>query len=92
MITCYFCKKALSVDGRITRKDLCPHCNAPLYVCVNCRFYDRSAHNSCREPVAEWVRDKEKENFCDHFEPAGQPHSGQDEAERAREMLKKLFG
>lgn len=92
MIICYFCKKDLSVEGRITRKDLCPYCSSPLHVCVNCRFYDRSAHNSCREPVAEWVRDKEKENFCDYFGLADNPASGQGEAELAREQLKRLFG
>lgn len=92
MTTCFACGKESSIEGKVTRKDLCAHCKAPVRVCRNCRFYDRSAHNSCREPAAEWVRDKEKENFCDYFQLADRPAAGQDEAERAREALKKLFG
>ena len=92
MITCFSCGRELSIEGKVTRKDLCPHCKAPLRVCLNCRFYDKSAHNNCREPAAEWVRDKEKENFCDYFEPTSRAAGGQDEQDEAREALKKLFG
>jgi hypothetical protein len=37
--------------------------------CFNCKFYDREAHHQCREPQAEWVRYKEKANFCSYFVP-----------------------
>ena len=45
----------------------CPGCHAALHCCRNCRFYSASAHNKCSEPSAEWVRDKEKANFCEFF-------------------------
>jgi hypothetical protein len=53
----------------IGRNDSCPTCDYDLHVCKNCRFYDPSSYNECRENQAEWVREKDKLNFCDHFEP-----------------------
>ena len=49
------------------RRDECPHCGADVHVCRNCRFYDATAYNECREPVAERVIDKERANFCPEF-------------------------
>ncbi len=54
---------------KIMKADACPSCDSELHVCRNCRFYDPYAHNECKEPQVEWVRDKEKANYCDYFEP-----------------------
>ncbi len=35
-----------------------------------CRFYDTRKANSCAEPVADEVGDKERANFCGYFEVA----------------------
>lgn len=40
-----------------------------MHVCRNCKHYDRSAYNECREPSAEVVREKDRANFCDFFTP-----------------------
>jgi hypothetical protein len=32
-------------------------------------MFDESAHHGCRESSAEWVRDKERANRCEHFTP-----------------------
>ena len=32
-----------------------------------CTNYAEHAHNECKEPLAEEVRDKEKANYCDYF-------------------------
>lgn len=52
------------------RQDSCPKCGRDTRVCVGCVNYEQSADNSCREPQAERVVDKEKANFCDYFKPA----------------------
>ena len=53
---------------KIFKKDTCPQCESDLHCCKNCRFFDPSVHNECRENQAEWVRRKDKANYCDYFE------------------------
>jgi hypothetical protein len=64
---CYFCGKEIGVPGLVGRQDLCPHCQNDLHCCLNCSLYDEYAQNRCREPGADWVSDREKNNFCDFF-------------------------
>ena len=71
MAACYRCRQDLVFEGRVPREATCPSCHSDVHVCVNCRFFDRSAHNQCREPAAEFVRDKERTNFCEFFELSG---------------------
>ena len=89
MKPCYSCGEDLSHILNPSRQDTCPRCNAYVRSCKNCRFYDRYAHNSCREFRAEWVEDKERANFCEYFEFAGSAAGGKKQA--AREGLKNLF-
>lgn len=67
-LVCWSCEKDVEVEGKISRLDSCPHCDVALKCCYNCRFYDRDAHHQCVEPQAEWVRYKEKANFCSYFQ------------------------
>ncbi len=69
IIRCWSCGTEIAVSGRPTRDDSCPKCDNPIKCCYNCRFYDKSANHHCTEPQAEWVRYKEKANFCEYFEP-----------------------
>ena len=71
MTCCHSCKNTVDAGGRIGRTDTCPHCDADLHCCLNCRFYDAGAYNQCREPQAERVIDKENANFCDCFSFTG---------------------
>ena len=66
---CFSCGKDLGVLDTIGRRDECDSCGADLHVCKNCRFYDVNSYNECREPSADVVREKERSNFCDYFEP-----------------------
>ncbi len=50
------------------RGEACTKCGADLHCCRNCRHYDPSAHHECRSSTTEYVKDKEKRNFCDEFE------------------------
>lgn len=68
-LTCWSCKQEIELPEKITRADGCPKCEQPLKCCYNCRFYDRDAYHACTEPQAEWVRYKEKANFCEFFSP-----------------------
>ena len=52
---------------KVLKKDTCPNCNTDLHCCRNCRFFDPSVHNQCRETQAEWVQQKDKANYCDYF-------------------------
>ena len=86
---CFKCGTAYPIKDRIGRKATCPKCDADLHSCLNCRHYNRSAHNECNEPQAEWVRDKDRANFCDYFEPrrgavSGITRSSSTDAARAR--------
>lgn len=66
---CWKCGASVEVKEKIHRKDTCPKCDADLRCCYNCTFYDKEAFHQCKEPQAEWVRYKEKGNFCDYFRP-----------------------
>jgi len=91
-VQCHFCKKKISVEGRVSRSETCPECGYDIHCCMNCRFYDESKHNKCSDPQAEWVSDRERRNYCDYFEinPASE---GVDkgEKENAREKAESLF-
>ena len=75
-------------------KEVCESCNAYLHCCKNCRFYDTSAHNSCRVPNTDWVNDKDKANFCDEFEFHDGPQRATEGhgTDQARDALEGLFG
>lgn len=66
---CWKCGQTVEVTERIQRKDVCPHCDSDLRCCFNCNFYDKEAYHQCKEPESEWVRYKERGNFCDYFRP-----------------------
>ena len=59
-------------------------------MCKNCRFYDPTAYNECREPSAEVVREKERANFCDYFE-AGSGKGGNQSKEELLSAAEALF-
>ncbi|MBI3812015.1 MAG: hypothetical protein HY283_07405 [Nitrospirae bacterium] len=74
------------------RTDVCTGCGSDLHCCLNCRFYDKTVHNQCREPLAEWTANKEKANFCDYFVFADRAGSAAGNSpETARKKLDDLF-
>ena len=77
----------------LRRQEECKTCGAKLHVCRLCEFHDPAVAKSCREPVAEEVKDKTRSNFCDYFSP--RPHACSatgDAASNARSELESLFG
>jgi hypothetical protein len=70
-LRCYHCSSTVqtSVLQPIGFRDSCPSCARDMHACRNCQHFDQSAHHECREPSAEWVRDKERGNRCEYFTP-----------------------
>ena len=93
-LVCWQCGTSLAaLSLPLRRQDTCKSCGAELHACRLCEFYDTSVAKSCREPVAEEVRDKTRANFCDYFKP--RPHAfraASAEADRAKSELENLFG
>jgi hypothetical protein len=77
---------------RVGFRDECPRCASALHCCRNCKFYDRTYHHQCREPMADLVVDKERANFCEYFAPSGERTPARPPAApAAREKLEALF-
>ena len=51
------------------------------------------SYHECREPQSEWVREKEKNNFCDYYRFKVEKRDGDSkgEVEEAKERLEALF-
>ena len=63
-LNCHYCKQDIEVSPKI---DCCPSCGSSLHSCFNCEHYDEKTANQCKEPNAELVINKEKENACPFF-------------------------
>ena len=59
-----------------------------------CEFFDTTVNNSCREPIAENVTDKQRKNFCGYFQPSIDAYLAKDitSEEDAKNQLDALFG
>lgn len=68
-LKCFHCGTELTFSERVGLRDECPKCREDVHVCKNCKFYDRTAYNECREPSAEVVLEKERSNHCEYFQP-----------------------
>lgn len=93
-LRCWKCGDRL---GELTlplrRLEECRACGAELHVCRMCRHYDVAVAKSCREPVAEEVKDKTRANFCDYLEPNPDAFRPADPAAtQSRSRLEALFG
>lgn len=75
----------------MSRQELCPFCRNDLHCCLNCSLYDEYAQNQCREPAAEWVSDREKNNFCEYFDFSSKAGTQAKRREEARAKLEELF-
>jgi len=89
---CWNCKTEVDTKQRIGFRDYCPACDRALHACFNCDFYDPSHNNQCREPMAERVVDKDRQNFCEYFAPRRAAPAGLRSApSAARDKLEALF-
>ncbi len=90
-MNCWSCAKELPAPPWY-RGDECPHCAASLHVCKQCGHYSPGKNNECDEPQADFVADKERDNFCDWFTP-GSPSTGAADADKQKTLaaLEALF-
>lgn len=72
---CWACGQPLS-GADYQRESRCPACQKATHTCRNCRFYRPGVSNDCAEPIAEYVADKTRANFCDYFEPVTHAEAG----------------
>ena len=94
-LVCWKCGASLAALALpLRRLEECKACGAELHVCRMCVDYDTSVAKSCREPIAEEVKEKERANFCDYFKPRPDAYRPRDETEehKSRAALDTLFG
>ncbi len=90
-MNCAFCGRKVSLEGKVSKNDTCPHCGKDLRCCKQCKFYDPHSYNDCREVLAERIVDKERSNFCDYFVPRGSRGSKINRKQEAKRALEALF-
>jgi hypothetical protein len=91
MKTCFKCKAPVTEEKVMFRHE-CASCGWDLHVCLNCEFYDEGKSNKCREPQAEYVRERDRANYCDYFRfrDSGKGASPKADAEKLwKELFKK---
>ena len=94
-LVCWKCGASLAaLSLPLRRLEECKACGAELHVCRMCVDYDTSVAKSCREPIAEEVKEKERANFCDYFKPRPDAYKPPDEtaANQSRAALEAMFG
>ena len=88
---CNRCGTQVETD-KISFRDECPVCHADLHTCLNCIFYDTGKSNSCREDKADFVKEKDRANFCEYFrftERKAQASAKEEAEKRWKELFKK---
>lgn len=91
-IQCFNCGSSFTVLIPLSVRETCADCQSDLHCCRMCKNYSVSAHNECREPLAEKVTDKEKANLCDYFSLNPSPAvNDRNAAENAFKVLDDLF-
>lgn len=88
--TCWNCGAALTALD-YGRGDTCSKCGRDTKTCKGCEFYDTTANNSCREPQADPVLEKERSNFCDYFRPGSGKGGGTASRDSMRAAAEALF-
>jgi len=90
MKRCHKCKNIIEAES-VFFKDECPRCRFDLHVCLNCVFYDEGKANKCRESQADYVKDRERANYCDYFRFNNNAETKKSEKEAAEGLWKDLF-
>jgi len=96
MLRCHHCGAEWTGEERPGYNATCKACDAHVYACLNCRYYDPNTSRGCRIVTTEPVRHKDRPNFCDDFRfidrPAGwSPDDASKGSRPARERFGALF-
>ena len=90
MTKCPKCQALLDIE-KISFKEECPSCRTDLHVCIYCRFYDEGKANRCHEPQADYVKERDRANFCEYFHPEERGAEKASGKKAAENMWNKLF-
>ncbi len=90
MIKCPKCLTPIDLE-LISFKDDCPSCRTDLHACVYCTFYDEGRSNRCREPQADYVKERDRANFCEYFRFKGGEGGKASSREEAEKLWSQLF-
>ena len=88
---CFSCGISIESQDRPGFRMTCDRCGSDIHCCRNCRFYDPKVYNECLETAAEVVRDKERANFCEFFEPGTKRVDQKSAADELRAKAEALF-
>jgi len=91
-IQCHKCGHSWSFEPPMGRRDACPGCRTDARICQNCRFYDPSSYRECREEQAEWVKEKDRGNFCSYFDASSSQGERNTQQSDVKSKLNALFG
>src|SRR5438552_12590628 len=94
-LQCQLCGAPVTIAEPLPRDAECGSCKHDLRCCRNCRHYDPSYNNSCRETMADPVEDKLRRNFCEYFYFNRAPYAAgavSSRADEARAKLESLIG
>jgi len=86
MKRCYKCQHPVTLEF-VSRRDECQSCGSDLHICLNCIFFDETKANKCREPQAEYVKEKDRSNYCDYFR-----FKDDQQKKSSKEDAEKLWG
>lgn len=90
-LKCPNCGKEGEYPDRLSFRTTCVVCGIDLHTCRYCKFYSPYSYNSCIEPQAEFVSNREKNNYCEYFQFNEKWERGGDEAGKGLKDLRKLF-
>lgn len=88
---CFNCHTQISFVDRVGFRDECEKCGHDAHVCLNCLHYDIRSYHECRESTAEYVREKNRNNYCDHFIPQDKSQQKMSSSEELKKAAEKLF-
>ena len=88
--TCWHCQQKLEASD-YQRENRCPACSKATHCCRNCEYYQPGIANSCKEPIADLVTDKDRANFCDYFSPASRPAAVAADVDKLLQDAENLF-
>lgn len=93
MLVCHKCQKQIPTFPGVPvgRREECPQCHSDLHACLNCVHYDQGAYNECKEPSSDYVKEKDRANFCDYFSPSDRKGSGGKSKEDLLSAAEALF-
>lgn len=89
-VICFSCKRQINVPDKVGFRQECD-CGEDLHVCKNCKFYDPKVYNECRETSAEVIREKERANYCEYFQPGGDAAGEAKKKDDLRAAAEALF-